>query len=148
MLSQEAAQAHESDLRHSTDVLTSPAWTHNVHIRAALRVRRETQERTPSLGLALIVLSFNARTVAKRIREGTRFDQPFVDFLKARKVNTVDLMEAHLADYAQHKMDVKDYLNKYYIGHYNPLGNFFCAFAMKNALVRMLDPKPSSYLPP
>ena len=33
-------------------------------------------------------------------------------------------------------------LNRYFIGHYNPLGNHFCAFAIKDALVQLLDPRP------
>ena len=44
------------------------------------------------------------------------------------------------------KIDVKDYLAQYYIGHYNPRGNHFCAFAIKGQLVQMLDPKPAPYL--
>ena len=37
---------------------------------------------------------------------------------------------------------------RYYIGHYNPQGNVFCAFAMRNKLVSMLDPKPAAYAGP
>ncbi|MHC4403983.1 MAG: hypothetical protein ACYTG0_30360 [Planctomycetota bacterium] len=43
------------------------------------------------------------------------------------------------------QVDVKDYLAQYYIGHYNPRGNHFCAFAIKDRLVEMLDPKPVPY---
>ena len=56
-------------------------------------------------------------------------------------------MEAHVRDYAQFKVDVKAYLERYYIGHYNPLGNHFTAFAIKNKLVQLLDPKPMTYQP-
>jgi hypothetical protein len=28
---------------------------------------------------------------------------------------------------------------------WNPMGNLFCAFAIKDQLVRMLDPKPPAY---
>ncbi len=44
---------------------------------------------------------------------------------------------------------VSEYLKRYFIGgsgHYNPLGNHFFAFAMKNQLVHWLDPKPATYL--
>ena len=30
-------------------------------------------------------------------------------------------------------------------GHYNPLGNYFCAHAILKSLVNMLNPKPLSY---
>ena len=36
-------------------------------------------------------------------------------------------------------------LSRYFISHYNPLGDHFCAFAMKDAVVRMLDPKSLAY---
>ena len=39
----------------------------------------------------------------------------------------------------------KEYLAQYFIGHYNPRGNHFCAFAVKDPLIRMLDPKPVPY---
>lgn len=93
----------------------------------------------------LYVLSFPPTTVARRIREGTRWDQPFVDFLKRKNLPFVDMMDVHLKDFEQYKIDVKEYLAQYYIGHYNPRGNHFCAFALKNRLVEMLDPKPVPY---
>jgi hypothetical protein len=42
-------------------------------------------------------------------------------------------------------MSIEDYLRRYYIGHYNPRGNYFQAFAIKDKLVEMLEPKPISY---
>jgi hypothetical protein len=42
-------------------------------------------------------------------------------------------------------MELKAYLNQYFIGHYNPMGNFFCAYAIKDRLVDMLQPKPVAY---
>ena len=40
---------------------------------------------------------------------------------------------------------MKEYLAQYFIGHYNPRGNHFCAFALKDRLVQLLDPKPVPY---
>jgi hypothetical protein len=57
-------------------------------------------------------------------------------------------MDSHLADYEHFKISVKDYLDRYYIGHYNPAGNLFTAFAIKDKLVEMLEPKPAAYQPP
>lgn len=93
----------------------------------------------------LYVLSFGSSTIANKIEDGHRFDQEFVDFLQKRRLPYVDMMETHMADYAQFKTGVKDYLKRYYIGHYNPLGNFFLAFAIKDKLVKILTPKPTSY---
>jgi hypothetical protein len=94
----------------------------------------------------LYVLSYSARSVGTKITDGSRFDQEFVDFMRLRQLPYVDLMEAHLVDYARFKMGVEDYLGRYYIGHYNPLGNSFQAFAIKDQLVEMLQPKPVPYL--
>jgi hypothetical protein len=60
----------------------------------------------------------------------------------------VDLLQAHAADAARFKGTPEEALSRYFVGrsgHYNPLGNHFCAFAMKDALVRLLDPKPPAY---
>ena len=94
----------------------------------------------------LYVLSYPPTSIARRIDDGKRWDQPFVDFLKNRNLPVVDLLEAHLADYGKYKISVKDYLQQYFIGHYNPRGNLFCAYALKDKLVEMLDPKPLPYL--
>ncbi len=62
------------------------------------------------------------------------------------RINTyVDLLEAHTADLARSNMDLEDYLLRYFIGHYNPPGNGFAAFATKDRLVEMLEPKPNPY---
>ena len=93
----------------------------------------------------LYVLSFPPTSIAQRIKEGTRWDQPFVDFLKAKQLPVVDLMEEHLADFDKYKIGAREYLAQYFIGHYTPRGNQFCAFALKDQLVSRLDPKPLPY---
>ncbi|MBI3866291.1 MAG: hypothetical protein HY290_30800 [Planctomycetia bacterium] len=96
----------------------------------------------------LYVLSYGAYTIRQFIEKGVRFDQALVDYLKETKVPFVDLMQAHADDAARFKGTPEEALKRYFIGHYNPLGNRFCAFAMKDALVRMLDPKPPAYTRP
>lgn len=93
----------------------------------------------------IYVLSFPAKTVARRIKEGSRWDQPFVDFLKRKNLPFVDMMDVHLKDFEKYEIDLKAYLAQYFIGHYNPRGNHFCAFALKDQLVRIMDPKPVPY---
>ncbi len=115
-------------------------------IFASMRIVEKIEEFADTNGKkVLYVLSFSSSTIAKKIEDGHRFDQEFVDFLQRKGLPYVDVMEAHMADYAQFKTGIKDYLNRYYIGHYNPLGNFFLAFALKDKLVKMLRPKPTSY---
>ena len=93
----------------------------------------------------LYILSYPGKRLAKYIAEGTRFDQEFVDFLNQKKLLYVDLLEEHKKEFLNYKLDINDYINKYFIGHYNPLGNFFCAHALRDKLIQLLDPKPLPY---
>ncbi len=93
----------------------------------------------------LFVLSYGRRNTAQVLKTGVRFDQALLDFLEDKKLPYVDLMEAHRVDFAEFNLSVDEYIGRYWIGHYNPRGNFFQAFAIKDKLVELLDPKPTSY---
>jgi len=93
----------------------------------------------------LYVLSYPASPIAEYIEKGMRWDQPFIDFMKSKNLPFIDLLDAHVREFSQFKTGSKEYLKRYFIGHYNPLGNFFCAYAIKNKLVEMLEPKPLPY---
>lgn len=126
-----------------------PSFTESA-LFASKRIVERVEEFAALAGKkVLYVLSYNSATVAKRIREGHRFDQEFVDFLQDKRLPYIDLMEAHIVEFARFKMSITDYLERcyvqYFAGHYNPLGNFFTAFAIKDKLVEMLEPKPISY---
>ena len=71
-----------------------------------------------------------------------------MDYLQDLGVPYIDLLEAHKADFAKFSVGLEDYLSSYFIGHYNPLGNFFTAFATKDKLADMLEPRPISYQDP
>jgi hypothetical protein len=93
----------------------------------------------------LYVLSCTTAHAAAALGQGHRFDQEFVDFLDRKRLPYVDDLEAHRADLANFNIGVSEYLKRYYIGHYNPLGNFFQAFAIKGKLTEMLEPRPLAY---
>jgi len=93
----------------------------------------------------LYILSGPARNIARWVTEGVRRDQPFIDFMRERKLPFVDLLDAHVRDLTHYKGELKDYLAQQFIGHYTPRGNFFCAQAVKNPLIEMLQPKPLPY---
>lgn len=95
----------------------------------------------------LFVLSYPPKSVTRFVKEGVRADQPFIDFMKQRRFPVVDLIKEHMDDFALFKGDIKDYVARYWVGHYNPRGNFFCAHAMMRKLVEMLNPKPLPYRP-
>jgi len=127
-------------------VETADTLYNRAAVFASMRIVEKVEEFAAANGKkVLYVLSFWSRSIAKRIKNEYRFDQEFVDFLQSKRLPYVDLMEAHLAEFAQFKTSIEDYLKRYYIGHYNPLGNFFQAFAIKDKLVEMLAPKPISY---
>ncbi len=121
-----------------------------LHQKAALTASMRIVEKAEAFARQnnkkiLWVLSFPPGSVAKYLTEGKRWDQPFVDYMKSKNLPMIDLMDAHEQDYKQFNISVKDYLARYYIGHYNPTGNMFCAFSLKDKLVNMLEPKPLPY---
>jgi len=123
----------------------------NLYTQAALFASMRIVEKVEKFADAngkkvLYVLSYSRGSIAKRVKEGHRFDQRFIDFLEEKELPYVDLMKAHLSDFAEFKIDINKYLKRFYVGiHYNPLGNFFQAFAIKDKLVEILNPKPASY---
>lgn len=93
----------------------------------------------------LYVVSYSPGFIARSIIEGWRLDQSFIDFLLKRKLPFVDLLSAHASEFAHYRGEIKDYLQQYFVGHYNPRGNFFTAFAIKDALGAMLNPLSAAY---
>ncbi len=124
-----------------------------VHTRAALfstiKILGMVERYIAETGKKLfVILSYSAGGVRSRLVGEDRFDQALVDYLKTREYPWVDLREAHLAEFKTFDLDADAYLKRYYIGHYAPAGNFFCAWALKNKLVEWLDPKPKAYRDP
>jgi hypothetical protein len=115
---------------------------------ATMRIVEKVEEfAAPGNRKVLYVLSYGGERVRRFLRDGTRFDRSLVEFFDRRHLPYVDLLKAHAADFAKSAPDIDAYLKRYYIGHYNPLGNFFCAFALKDQLVRRLDPPSPAYAP-
>ncbi len=93
----------------------------------------------------LYVLSYGHQRIERKMHEGMRIDQEFVDFLDREGLPYIDTMAAHIADYENFNTSTAEYFKRYYVWHYKPAGNFFQAFAIKDRLVDMLDPKPIPY---
>ena len=101
-----------------------------MHIDASLFSSKKIVEKVEAFAKkknkkVLYVLSYNAHEVAKFINENERFDTAFVRFMDEKGLPYVDLLEKHNEDYRTYKGNVKDYVSQYFIGHYNPKGNFF-----------------------
>ena len=93
----------------------------------------------------LILLSYSSQDVLAAMRGEARFDQLFLDALAARDLPTVDTLASHVWDYGRFRGTPEEYVQRYYIGHYNPTGNQFFAWAIKDRLVDWLTPKPPAY---
>jgi len=74
-----------------------------------------------------------------------RYDQEIVDYLESKALRCFDMNLVHLKDYGDFNLSVEDYMRRYYIGHYSPAGNHFFAYAIKDAIVDWLNPKPITY---
>jgi hypothetical protein len=93
----------------------------------------------------LIILSFSSAHVRADLQGQPRFDQDLIDWLKHKPYPVIDLRDSFRADYKRFKGDIKTYLARYYIGHHTPAGNFFTAWAVRDRLIKWLEPAPLPY---
>ena len=102
----------------------------------------------------LVLLSYPASSVAyacgERPRDGASdsvdwHPREFKEFLEEKGIPYVDSLPKHVAEFATFRLSPREYVNRYYIGHYTPRGNNFFAFAIKDKLLAWLDPKPPAY---
>lgn len=100
----------------------------------------------------LIALNFTARTDHFRDStgpwDGIRRDQEIVDYLTASGAPLFDMNDVHEREYQQFSGSHNEYIGRYMIGgdgHYNPRGNHFFAYELKDRLLELLDPKPLPY---
>ena len=134
----------ESDRRSQAEALLD-----RYSLRATRFVLEKTREFARRHGKKLMVVLFDPGRAMNELRQrGTRFDQPIVDYLVREKFNYFDMNEVHLRDLKNSNLPYEDYLKQYFIGHYNPRGNHFFAYSIKDAVVQWLDPKPITYRNP
>jgi len=94
----------------------------------------------------LMVIIFDPYRVTRPLMQGTdRYDREIVDFLIENKFNYIDMNLVHVEDFKSFNLSVNDYFKRYFIGHYNPAGNHFFAYSIKDRIVEWLDPKPITY---
>jgi len=120
----------------------------NAGLYASMRIVEKVESYAAEHGRkVLYVLSYGRKAFRSTEESGRRFDQSFIEFMNAKKLPYVDLLQAHRQDFSERKLELGRYLERYWIGHYSPSGNFFTAMAIKEPLIQMLDPKPLSYNP-
>lgn len=93
----------------------------------------------------LMIVLFCPRVTRCLLLTGKRYDEPIVQHLRARNVRYFDMNLVHVEDYKCFKLTPDDYMKRFLIGHYSPVGNHFFAFAIKDAVIQWLDPKPITY---
>jgi len=93
----------------------------------------------------MILLSYSSGDVINACKEAPRSDQIFLDYLQENDFLCVDSLQKHVEDFKIFNCSPQEYIQRYYIGHYNPRGNHFFAFAVKDDIVKWLEPKPPTY---
>ena len=139
------------DLSDGENAAASAVQIHNVYsLRSTEYIIEQMNRFCSEKGKKLLlVLSYGAPEMAAGLLGQPRFDQQLLDYIQERNYCLVDLVAAHKREFDTYRLDVTEYIKKYYIngfGHYNPSGNHFCAYTVKNDVVDMLDPKPAPYV--
>ena len=88
----------------------------------------------------ILILSFGRGNNAAALTNKKPFDRTFLDWLKDKPYPIIDMRDNFRDEYQQFKPDLNTYLGRYYIGHHNPAGNFFSAWAIKDLIIGQLDP--------
>jgi hypothetical protein len=101
----------------------------------------------------IVPLTYSEGQIINFLKGGERFDTTFIDYLNRKKITWFDTLQKHKEDFADFGITPEKYIDRYFIkptaaavfGHYNPQGNAFFAYAIKNDLVEWLNPKPPAY---
>lgn len=113
---------------------------------ATRRILTKASDFANSQGKKLLVVLFDPSRVMRPLVEGKpRYDQEIADFLKEHNFRYFDMNLVHVADYKNFSIPFDQYMKRYFIGHYNPAGNHFFAYSIKDTIVDWLDPKPIPY---
>ena len=130
-----------NDLRSSiAKLLDEYSFTATKYILQKAREFAVTNDKT------LMVVIFDPYRVTKPLLSGgSRYDQKIVDFLKENDFDYIDMNLIHVNDFKSFNLTVDDYFKRYFIGHYNPMGNHFFAYSIKDRIVEWLTPKPTPY---
>jgi len=115
-------------------------------LRATRFVLEKAREFARQNGKRLLVVLFDPGRVLPQLVEGrARYDQEIVDFLRENGFTYFDMNVVHVEDFKCFRLTYEQYRQRYFIGHYNPSGNHFFAYSIKDKVVEWLDPKPITY---
>ncbi len=123
-------------------------------VRTSILLLSEIKEYVEKHGKQLLILlSYPFQSVVEIAKGIDRHEEevtdwhpaPFRKALEDHDIPYIDTLYSHLKDFQEHRLSPDDYVKKYYIGHYNPEGNQFFARAIREELIRWLDPAPPAY---
>lgn len=93
----------------------------------------------------MLMLNYSQSETIGLLKGTIKPDMLFLDYLQEKSYRFVDTRLNHEQDFRSFNLSVEEYAQRYYVGHYNPRGNHFIAFSIKDAVVEWLDPKPPAY---
>jgi hypothetical protein len=115
-------------------------------LAATKLILEKAREFTRQDGKKLLICLFDPyRAMSEMHKSGTRYDQAIKDFLVREKFDHFDMNEVHLQDLKEYNLSYDDYMKVYFIGHYNPRGNHFFAYSIKDTVRQWLNPAPITY---
>ncbi|MBL6831483.1 MAG: hypothetical protein ISQ70_08695 [Pirellulales bacterium] len=134
---------------------TAQRLLHSYGVRVGMRVLDRLQAFALERGKQLmVVLSYPVGSVWHACSRTPAYNdidhvdwhpQEFRDHLASLGIPCVDSMPPHVAEFDTFRLSAKDYVDRYYIGHYNPRGNHFFAYALKDPIRDWLSPRPPAY---
>jgi hypothetical protein len=109
-------------------------------------ILKKSQEFARDHDKKLMIILFDPNGATRQLLNGEpRVDQEMVDFLEENHIHYFDMNQVHAEDYKIFKLSQEEYYQRYFIGHYNPMGNHFFAFSIKQRVVEWLVPPPFTY---
>ena len=101
----------------------------------------------------MVVLSYDVPSVMDFIEKGQRWDDEFLEYLEKNSVTYVDFLPKAAQEYKTFNISAEKFIERFYIeragaqvfGHYNPYGNFWFAFNLRQELLKWINPEPPAY---
>jgi hypothetical protein len=130
------------------DKMKRSAWKlkYKYAFKATRYILTKTKEFCARHNKNLMLIHFDPYGVFRPMMHGkARYDQEVIDFIQENGFRFFDMNEVHVEDFKKFNLSLDEYMLRYFIGHYNPTGNHFFAYALKDQLIDWLDPKPITY---
>lgn len=119
---------------------------HKYAYTATKYILKKSQKFARDNNKKLMIILFDPYGATRQLLNGEpRIDQEIVDFLEDKQIQYFDMNQVHAEDFKHFRLSQDEYYQRYFIGHYNPMGNHFFAFSIKPRIVEWLDPPPFTY---